>query len=288
MSNRNKSRNIFALILSGTAHVTFALLLLAIPKEKIKRYDIVDMSVLEPAPKEKSPTPALEEAATPETPEPAPEIEKVAVEKKAEKPKAKAKKKTVKSEPPPPPPAPAEEKAPEAAAPEAPPTFDLGDNTFAMGNGAGASWSLKRSEGNTRFAGVAQKGQPSLRHTKPIRSNSPAGVPGGTGKGNLTASARPVPLQNLSKRPRPLDRVTAPPYPAESKKAGMEGPVVLKVFIDKKGRVKKTQVVQSPDKLLAKAAQSAMGKVMWTPPLDKMGRPVDTVIVWRFRFVLDG
>jgi protein TonB len=98
-----------------------------------------------------------------------------------------------------------------------------------------------------------------------------------------------VPLKNLSRRPSPKNGpVSPPPYPPEAKKEGVEGPVVLKVFIDKKGHVRKTQVVQSPHTLLAKAAQVAMGNVTWTSPLDKHGNPVDTVIVWRFRFVLDG
>jgi TonB family protein len=282
MSNHTKSRNVFAFVLSGAAHVAFALSLLAIPKSEVKRYDIVDMTVFEP---EKTETRSI--APEPEPPPAEAEALKPEPEKVAVKKKTPAKKPAETSEPAPPPPPPAVEKAPEAA-PEAPPTFDLGDNTFAMGNGPGSSWSLKRSEGNTRFAGVAKAGQPSVRHTKPTRTGVKNGVPGGAGKVAAIASV-PVPLQNLSKRPKPLDGpVSPPPYPMASKKAGVEGPVVLKVFIDKRGLVSKTQVVQSPDALLAKAAQLTMGKVRWTQPLDKRGKPVDTVIVWRFRFVLDG
>ncbi len=285
MSNNAKSRSAVALVISGSVHVAFAVSLLAIPTVVQKRYDTVDMMVheamkkpetppeSEPEPEEKAPEPEPEEKAPEPEPEPKPK-------RKLEK-RERIKEATPEEveEPPPPPP----EAPPPDVKEEAPPVFDLGDNTFALGNGQGASWNLKRSEGNTRFAGVAQKNQPSVRHTKPIVRKE--GKPNGTG---TKPANKPVPLRDLSRRPMPKRPVPSPPYPPEAKKAGIEGPVILKVYIDKAGKVRRIQVVQSPDALLAKAAQNAMGDISWTPPLDKSGNPVDTVIVWRFRFVLDG
>jgi TonB family protein len=277
MSNYSKSRSFFALIVSGSVHIGFAMFLFAIPKAMINHYDIVDMAVNKIEEKK------IEEPEEPEPepePEPDPEPEPKKKMKKAPAPEP-APEPEPEDEPPPPPPV--EEKPPEVKE-EAPPVFDLGDNTFATGDGQGASWNLRRSEGNTRFASVAKKTQPSVRNTKPIVQKQ--GKPGGTGTKPVNI---PVPLKDLSRRPMPKNGpVPIPPYPPEAKRAGIEGPVVLKIYIDKKGRVRRTQVVQSPDTILAKVAQNVMGNVVWTPPLDKMGNPVDTVIVWRFRFVLDG
>ncbi len=264
----SKSRDFISFILSASLHVGVAAALITIPAEVRKRYDIVDMTVERRTPP-KPPEPEVEEVQ--EEPEPEPD-----------QPKPAAKKKVEKAEPEPPPPP--EEAPPPEKAEEAPPVFDLGDNTFATGTGQGAGWQLKRSEGNTKFAGVAGKQQPSVRGTK-IKA-APKGKPGG--KATEAASA-PVPLRDLSKRPEPRGGPPpAPPYPLEARKAGIEGPVVLQVFIDKTGKVKKTRVIKSPSDVLAQAARLAIAEVLWTPPLDKSGKPVDTVIVWTYRYVLDG
>lgn len=270
MPRMSKSRDVISFIFSAALHVGVAAALITIPAEVRKKYDIVDMTVQQRKPL-KPPEPEMEEEVR-EEPEPEPEKQKPAVRKKVEK---------AEPEPPPPPP---EEAPPPDKAEEAPPVFDLGDNTFATGNGQGAGWQLGRSEGNTKFAGVAGKKQPPVRGTKP--KAAPRGKPGGTGKEAVSA---PVPLRDLSKRPEPRGGPPpAPPYPLEARKAGIEGPVVLQVFIDKTGKVKKTRVIKSPSDTLAQAAQTAIGKVLWTPPLDKSGKPVDTVIVWTYRYVLDG
>lgn len=269
MSDFSKLRGFSGIIVSGCVHAAFALFLIALPRQIVKRYDTVDMSVTNV---EKKPT-----APEPEEVEPVPEPEKSAVEEKVIK---KAKPAPVPQEEPPPPPPP-EEKAPEEAK-EAPPVFDLGDNTFAV-NGQGAGWAMARSEGNTRFAGVAKKDQAPVRETKPKFG----GAQKSTGNGPQTGDT-PVPLADLTRRPTPLGGPVSAPYPTEAKKAGIEGPVVLRVLIDKTGRVRRTQVIKAPSDILAAAAELAMTDQRWTPPLDKNGKAVDTVIVWTFRFVLDG
>ena len=267
---KKSPRDIVSFVLSGAFHVVFALALVSAPKHLRERYEVVDLAIDSTKPKPEQKLPKLE-------PEPEEEPPKEPEKKKA--PKRKPKQKT--EEEPPPPPEP-EEKAPEEQKEEAPPVFDLGDNTFAENTGQGSAWALNRSEGNTKIAAVAGKNASSVRDTKP--KGQPGGKPGGTGK-----EYAPVPLKDLSKRPMPKDGPPpAPPYPAEARRAGIEGPVILQVFITKKGTVKRVRVVKSPSELLSKEAKTAMLKILWTPPLDKMGRPVDTVIVWTYRYVLDG
>ncbi len=261
MTGFSKWRGSLGLILSVGIHLALAVLLIALPKEKRLHFDTVDLTVTHT--RKLPPPPPLP---------PEPEEPKVEEEKKVAKKKPKA------EEPPPPPP---EEKPPEKPVDEKPPVFDLGDNTFAM-DGQGAGWAMNRSEGNTRFAGVAKKDQPSARGTAPkfAEKKSAGSAP--------KSEYAPVPLADLTRRPEPVGGTVTAPYPAEAKKAGIEGPVVLRVLIDKTGRVRKTQVIKSPSDLLADAARLAMADQLWTPPLDKTGKPVDTVIVWTFRFVLDG
>jgi protein TonB len=259
MTDFSKWRGSLGIVLSVGIHLALAVILIALPKDKKVHYDTVDLTVTHIRKAPPPPPPLLE----PE--KPVVEEEKPVVKKK---PKAE--------EPPPPP-----EEKPKEQEKAAPPVFDLGDNTFAL-NGQGAGWAMNRSEGNTRFGGVAKKNQPSARGTQPKFAEKKA-----SGNGNNSEYA-PVPLADLTRRPEPVGGTVSAPYPAEAKKAGIEGPVVLRVLIDKTGRVRKTQVIKSPSDVLADAARLAMADQMWTPPLDKDGKPVDTVIVWTFRFVLDG
>ena len=146
--------------------------------------------------------------------------------------------------------------------------------------GQGAAWKLNRSEGNTKFAGVSRPGEESKRDTRPKRA--PQGKPGGTG-------FDPVPLKNLSRSPGlPAGGIKIPPYPSDAKREGIEGKVILQVFVDRKGLVKKVKVVKDPGGGLGLAARDAMMKERFKPALDKAGKPVDTVIVYSYKFVLQG
>jgi protein TonB len=158
--------------------------------------------------------------------------------------------------------------------------FDLGDNTFAAGKGQGADWSLAKSEGNTKFAAVAGKKQKPVRGTKP--KTDPQGKPGGTG-------FKPVAAKNLSRRPKPANGpVKLPAYPAEARKEGIEGRVLLQVFINSKGKVYKVRVLKDPGGGLGNVARESMFKERWKPALDKSGNPVDTIITYTYVFVLEG
>jgi periplasmic protein TonB len=252
MTLRTTSRNSLALIISGCVHAALIVALLLIPARRSEKWDIVDMSIAE---KQKPPPP-------PPPPEQKPP-EKVEPEAPKAKPRAE--------EPPPPPP---EEKPPEEK--KAPPVFDLGDNTFAK-DGSGASWALGRSEGNTKFGAVAKPGQKAVRDTSPER-------PTGTGSG-----FKPVAAKDLSRRPEPRDGdIRVPPYPNDAKREGIEGRVILQVFIGRDGAVKNVRVIKDPGGGLGAVAKSAMLGERWRPALDKKGDAVDTVITYAYLFVLDG
>jgi hypothetical protein len=62
---------------------------------------------------------------------------------------------------------------------------------------------------------------------------------------------------------------------------------VLQVFIGKDGRVKKVRIVKDPGGGLGQVARKRIFKVVWNPALNKAGQPVDTVITYTFRFVLN-
>jgi protein TonB len=253
MALRTTSRASLALFISGGVHVALIAFLLLIPTRHFQKWDIVDMAIAE---SRKPPPP-------PPPPPPTKEVE-------PEAPKAKAKAKA--EDPPPPPP---EEKPPEAK--KAPPVFDLGDNTFAQ-DGSGASWALGRSEGNTKFGAVAGQGQKSARGTAPDR-------PSGTGSGGF----KPVAAKDLSRRPEPRDGdIRVPPYPNDAKREGIEGRVILQVFIGRDGAVKNVRIIKDPGGGLGPVAKAAMLEERWRPALDKAGNAVDTVITYAYLFVLDG
>jgi TonB family protein len=70
-------------------------------------------------------------------------------------------------------------------------------------------------------------------------------------------------------------------YPAAAKDEGVGGTVVVRALIDRKGRVKKTEIVSSPDKRLAKAAVNAMTMREYAPAT-RDGEPV--AVWWKETF----
>jgi outer membrane biosynthesis protein TonB len=226
----------------------------------------------------------VNETRPPPEPEPESAKEPEEAEPEPDRPLVKPRPKPAIEEPPDPEPPAAlipEEKPPEDA-PEEKPVFDLGDNTFATGEGQTPGWSLNRSEGNTKFAAVAAKNDKPVRGTKPLRS--PDGKPGGKGLGFA-----PISVKDLSKRPMPIGgSIKSPPYPTEARREGIEGAVVLQVFIDKKGRVRRVRIIKDPGGGLGEVSRTAMSNERWTVPRDKSGNPVDTVIIYSYRFVLEG
>jgi TonB family protein len=255
-----------AFVVSIAIHTGLAIGLALIPRVTTQNWDTVDMIVKRPEPEH------IPESEPEPEPEPEPEVET-----KPEPDKPKPKVKEPKSPPPPPPP-PQPEPEREEEKEEAPPVFDLGDNSFAT-KGQNSGWKLSRSEGNTKFGAVAKPGE------KPKRSTTARGDSGGKPEGTGFSA---VSAKNLSKRPKSINNIEIPSYPMEARREGIEGKVVLQVFIGKDGKVKKIRIVKDPGGGLGPVAKNAMLKERWKPARDRSGKAVDTVITYIYRFILDG
>jgi len=73
--------------------------------------------------------------------------------------------------------------------------------------------------------------------------------------------------------PRPKSAIR-PKYPKEAKEAGIEGTVIVQVYVDKKGRVKETIILKGiPNTGLDEAAIEAIKKTKFKPAMQR-GKPV--------------
>lgn len=83
-------------------------------------------------------------------------------------------------------------------------------------------------------------------------------------------------------------QLSAPAYPALSKRLGEEGKLVLRVELDEKGYVSVAHVVNSSGfKRLDEAAMTAVKTWRCTPPI-RNGQPARAVALQPFNFVLQG
>jgi len=97
----------------------------------------------------------------------------------------------------------------------------------------------------------------------------------------------PIPAEEflISAMPKVLEEVR-PQYPAEEKKKGIEGSVILDILIDAEGKVRKAQVIQSLTPAMDAAAQKAMKEFVFQPA--KVGEnSVAVKIKYSIRFVLE-
>lgn len=98
------------------------------------------------------------------------------------------------------------------------------------------------------------------------------------------AADRTAPAR-LSAQPRLLERPEIP-YPAEARRDGLEGQVVLLLRIDAEGRVAAARLLSAPGSALGEAARSAARRFRFTPPLLD-GEAVETEIRFTYTFVLE-
>jgi protein TonB len=96
----------------------------------------------------------------------------------------------------------------------------------------------------------------------------------------------PVPLSELSRRPKPVDIAKAE-YPIEARRAGREGVVVISLLLDETGAVREATVKKGLGFGLDEAARAALLRSRFTPALDRTGEPVATRITYKYEFVLD-
>jgi protein TonB len=99
------------------------------------------------------------------------------------------------------------------------------------------------------------------------------------------AADRTAPAARLSAQPRLLERPEIP-YPAEARRDGLEGQVVLLLRIDAEGRVAAASVLSAPGPGLGEAARAGALRFRFTPPLLE-GEAVETEIRFTYTFVLE-
>lgn len=77
-----------------------------------------------------------------------------------------------------------------------------------------------------------------------------------------------------------------PAYPEEMRRLGVEGRVVLKLFIDDKGRLRGLEVGESPGEAFSRAAKEAVEKAVFRPAYSS-GRPKSAWVRLALRFRLE-
>jgi TonB family protein len=91
-------------------------------------------------------------------------------------------------------------------------------------------------------------------------------------------------LVRYDKEPAVVSKVQ-PHYPELALKSGLEGEVLLKVWVDESGDVIKTAVLKSDDKIFEEAAAVAARQWKFTPAM-KEGKPIAVFVSIPFRFRL--
>jgi TonB family protein len=127
---------------------------------------------------------------------------------------------------------------------------------------------------NTTGGGAGQR-----RPTRPASVNSPKAAP----------SVRTVSAADLSERPKPpaLDGVLAGKYPSELRRQGIGGQAVVSARLDPDGVVRSVSVVSETDSGFGAACRQTVLGSRWSPPRDRRGLPVATLVSYTCRFRID-
>jgi protein TonB len=94
-----------------------------------------------------------------------------------------------------------------------------------------------------------------------------------------------APPRRASAQPKLL-RLVEPEYPPAARKAGVEGPVVLLLRLDARGRVVAARVVSEPGTGTGEAARAALLASAFSPALLE-GEAVETELRFTYNFVLE-
>ena len=115
------------------------------------------------------------------------------------------------------------------------------------------------------------------------------GTLSGTSVGGLLTmendAKEPPPFRPVQKGPQAVKRVE-PKYPAIAVRAGIEGTVVLNLWVDRTGRVRKAVVLKSKGTILDTSAEDAAMQWVFTPAIMQQS-PVSVWVSIPFRFKID-
>ncbi len=103
---------------------------------------------------------------------------------------------------------------------------------------------------------------------------------------NKAAVFSPVPLIEIGTMPKPISPVK-PEYPEELKEDEVEGEVIVKLSINKQGKVVKVAIISSDNPLFTASVKKTVKKYRFIPGKDKKGHPVDVEIEMPIIFELD-
>jgi periplasmic protein TonB len=220
------------------------------PTDWSRRQPTVELEVLEPPPPPppEPPPPPVE----PEPPPPKPVVARRTAPKPPETP-------------PPDVPPPNQEPPPEPPPDPAPPVFGVTMDSVVTGDS-----SVAVPVGNTTMTKDRTPG-------KPGPGLAPAAEPG-------PPSFEPVGETYIGQWPTVLHEVK-PVFPAEAQRLGVEGKVVMRVGIDREGRVRSVRVTKKAGYGFDEVAVQNMWKFRFVPAKAKDGQPVDFVITYTYSFV---
>jgi TonB family protein len=169
----------------------------------------------------------------------------------------------------------AAETAPPAAEPPAA-AETLADFTgqTLTNDGPGAGWSSATGNGQKLNGPV---GRPGAR----VSHRVVEGTTGGTGSGPPV-----VGLGDLSRTPvaPDLSDQLAAAYPPDARAKGIEGKAVVKARITPDGQVRELTVLSETAPGFGAACKATLRASEWTPPIDRNGHAVSTVINYTCRF----
>ncbi|HEY5281349.1 MAG TPA: TonB family protein [Polyangia bacterium] len=169
----------------------------------------------------------------------------------------------------------AESPARAAAAPPAAETPADFSGTTLTNDSVGAGWASATGDGAAMGGPVGRPGaRVTGRHVE------------GTSQVTRPAPAPVVPVADLSRLPEAprLEDALERNYPAEARQSGLAGKAVVRARITPEGSVRDLLVVSETAAGFGRACRDTLTGSRWTPPLDRDGHAVATVINYTCRF----
>ncbi len=167
----------------------------------------------------------------------------------------------------------------------APQPVDLTGVTLTN-DGSGEGWASVVGDGS-RMAGALGR----IRTGRHERRDAPTAEPTQpTARRVVRAKPKPAPavvsVANLSRRPRPpsLNAVLQQHYPPDARRRGEGGQAVVSARIDADGRIRRATVASQSGPGFGQACVNTLVGSVWSPPLDRAGRPVATRISYTCQF----
>ena len=117
---------------------------------------------------------------------------------------------------------------------------------------------------------------------------STSGTGAGTGEGTSSAQMQTGPVTLSSELSVSCPKLTAPTYPAISRRMGEEGKLVLRVELDENGRIDEAKVIDSSGYERLDTAALIAVRSWQCNPSRRNGQPIRAVALQPFNFVLQG